>query len=338
MKNKNRQSVISNIQIKISTIILAMIVSAFIGSELQAQPAGFYHPADKDQDNQISLDELTAYAADWKAGKLEDPNALDRVTEAAVIWSSGGRYVFEGGSYVPSNREAEYIRQQLQRAPFDASQTLVKWSFDEGTFQWNAHSAGLTVCGPFSLEVGGEVVQHGFSAIVADEANELLHIHQTIFENGHWIKHNTACSLRDDIVRIEAVYTGELVELINQDLLRQSFSYNTQTREFFDIVNEPQLDELLAEFITAKPYADMGQMANESLFSGEMVPLTNFQVANGWGFFSATAACTVAATLSAWCISAAIDGVGATCCVGGVGPSVVVYIKCLEDLGRRPDA
>lgn len=315
-----------------------MMVSALLVNELQAQPAGFYHPADKNQDNEISLDELTAYAADWKAGRIEDPDALDRVTEAAVIWSSGGRYLFDAGGYVPSNREAEYIQQQLQQAPFDASQTLVTWPFDGGTFQWSAHSVGSTVCGPFSLEVEGEVVQHGFSAIVADEANQLLHIHQTIFENGHWIKHNTACSLRDDIVRIEAVYTGELVEMINQDLLRQSFSYNTQTREFFDIVNDSQLDELLAEFITAKPYAEMGQTAYESLFSGEMVPLTNFQVANGWGFLSATAACAVAGALSGWCLSAVIDGVGATCCVGGVGPSVVVYIKCLEDLGRRPDA
>ncbi len=61
---------------------------------------GSYHPADLDADWMISDDELTAYAATWRRG---DPWSMapemipaDFVTNAGMIWKSGGSYSFDG--------------------------------------------------------------------------------------------------------------------------------------------------------------------------------------------------------------------------------------------------
>jgi hypothetical protein len=64
------------------------------------EPAGEFHPADaKPQDHGVTADELTAYAAAWKAGHSWSAGAnaipLSFVTRAGAIWRAGEGYAFE---------------------------------------------------------------------------------------------------------------------------------------------------------------------------------------------------------------------------------------------------
>lgn len=58
-----------------------------------------YHPADRDQDWVISINEATGFGGAWKNGRAWDgqPVLIDFVTKAGQIWKSGGNYIDLGG-------------------------------------------------------------------------------------------------------------------------------------------------------------------------------------------------------------------------------------------------
>ena len=64
-----------------------------------------YHPADRNQNFSIALDEATAYAAAWKAGDTwpvgPNPIPISYVTSAGTIWKRGEAYRFEGARPAP---------------------------------------------------------------------------------------------------------------------------------------------------------------------------------------------------------------------------------------------
>jgi len=66
---------------------------------------GSFHPADLNQDWAISDDELTGYAATWRRGDPwnGDPMMIpaDFVTNAGMLWRSGGDYVFDKNANPP---------------------------------------------------------------------------------------------------------------------------------------------------------------------------------------------------------------------------------------------
>jgi len=66
---------------------------------------GSYHPADLNQDWVITDDELTGYAATWRRGDPWTVDSLlipaDYVTNAGMLWKSGGDYVFDRNANPP---------------------------------------------------------------------------------------------------------------------------------------------------------------------------------------------------------------------------------------------
>lgn len=77
-----------------------------VGGEDTIRPAGERHPADRSPaDGTLSADEVTGYAAAWKAGKILDPEQglipAQYVTRAGQIWRTGGRYSFVPGKGAP---------------------------------------------------------------------------------------------------------------------------------------------------------------------------------------------------------------------------------------------
>jgi len=63
-----------------------------------------YHPADSNQDWRITVGEVSAYAAQWRAGNAP----LGNVTRAAFLWRSGGHYTYDpqgsgATAWVPAN-------------------------------------------------------------------------------------------------------------------------------------------------------------------------------------------------------------------------------------------
>jgi len=64
-----------------------------IAGDQSIEPALQYHPADQNQNFAITLSEVTAYAAAWKAGDSwptgPNPIPLSYVTSAATIWKRG---------------------------------------------------------------------------------------------------------------------------------------------------------------------------------------------------------------------------------------------------------
>jgi len=66
---------------------------------------GSYHPADLNQDWVITDDELTGYAATWRRGDPWTVDSLlipaDYVTNAGMLWKSGGDYIFDRDANPP---------------------------------------------------------------------------------------------------------------------------------------------------------------------------------------------------------------------------------------------
>ena len=60
-----------------------------------------YHPADKNQDYRISIDEVTSYGAAWKNGRTweigPNPIPIDYLTRAGSLWKNGETYRKESG-------------------------------------------------------------------------------------------------------------------------------------------------------------------------------------------------------------------------------------------------
>ena len=75
-----------------------------IGGDRIIDSATPFHPADTDQNYSIGLLELTAYAADWKAGRrgvqgLPIPQSY--VTRAAMLWKGGEAYQYDSRQGLP---------------------------------------------------------------------------------------------------------------------------------------------------------------------------------------------------------------------------------------------
>jgi hypothetical protein len=75
-----------------------------IGGDRVIDSATRFHPADADQNSSIALVELTAYAADWKAGArttngISIPASF--VTRAALLWKRGEAYRYDPSQGAP---------------------------------------------------------------------------------------------------------------------------------------------------------------------------------------------------------------------------------------------
>ena len=69
-----------------------------IGGDHRIGPGESHHPADTNNDNRITVSELTAYAAEWKRGGVIP---LSYVTRAGFIWRHGEVYKFDPAQQPP---------------------------------------------------------------------------------------------------------------------------------------------------------------------------------------------------------------------------------------------
>lgn len=77
-----------------------------IAGDKTIKPAGEYHPADREPQNKsLSADEVTSYAAAWKAGRTwgEDSASipLSYVARAGFLWKAGEAYAFDPAAGAP---------------------------------------------------------------------------------------------------------------------------------------------------------------------------------------------------------------------------------------------
>jgi len=216
---------------------------------------------------------------------------------------------------------------------FNAGASPVVYPVDKCTFVWDAfEEAGSgIISGSFSTLVGSKLHHSGFIEVTANDPDRSVSFNLTLMESGVALNVSSKTTMVNNDgseTFTEGTFGG----------LPFHFGYNVFTNQLGDSFADPSVIDVAKQF-DLSPYNDFATNVKDSL------PPTNANLFrehlatcgakggdDGWGFWSGLAACAGAGAASGWCLSAAIDGVGATCCQPGTAALVVVYVRCLEQI------
>ena len=222
--------------------------------------------------------------------------------------------------------------------PFDITQDPVVFALGGSEFRWSVPtSPAPVVSGSFTFNHDGSLLHTGTIAVTGDEPGRGVSVELTLTEGGattgQALSIQTVSRITDEPVGSKLSTSGTFQGH------PFSFDYDLLSKELSNRVEDPSIPGTAAGF-TLAPYQPFASLVSQTLGPTNAVMHeqtlqscgTLVSSSNGWGFWSGLAACAAAGGISGWCLSAVVDGVGASCCSPAILSLAVVYLRCLETI------